>query len=89
MRILIQPPNYSEGGQAELGREIGRAIELLRRAYIPTDGSGTVGYNGDMFAALILRRGQDGTRAVHALKKAGIRASIQLPPAKSPVIRAR
>jgi hypothetical protein len=34
MRILIQPPNHSEGGQAELGREIGRAIELLRRAYI-------------------------------------------------------
>ena len=51
----MQPPNSANGGQADLGREIREAIEVLRYAHIATDGGGSVGYNGDMLGTLFVR----------------------------------
>ncbi len=77
MRIIIQPPNNSSEGFAALSREIRKAIEVLRAAYIPTEGGGTVGTDGNAFGALILRYDDDAPRAIAALTDAGIRASTK------------
>ena len=74
MQIIIQPPNAAHAGQADLGRELRKAIDVLRSAHIPTDGGGSVGYNGDMFGALFLRYKHDSRRALRVLTKAGVRA---------------
>jgi len=77
MRIIIQPPDNSTEGFAALSREIRRALEVLRGAYIPTEGGGTVGTDGNAFGALILRYEADAPKAIVALTEAGIRASTK------------
>ncbi len=76
MRIIIQCPDNSSASFIVLGREISKAMEVLRGAYIPTDGD-AVGWNRDAFGALTLRYPRDASRAIKVLTRAGIKASAE------------
>lgn len=77
MRIIIQPRDNSAESFVDLSHQIRKAIDILRAAYISTEGGGTVGTNGDAFGALILRYDADASKAIAALTKAGIKASTK------------
>jgi len=74
MRIVIRPPNSSDGERAVLAGEIQKAMAVLRSAYIPTDGSGSFERDGEMWGVVILHYHEDGPTALRVLFRAGIRA---------------
>ena len=74
MRILIHPREDAEGGN-NLGDDVRKALEVLRTAYIDTEGGGTVGSNGTATGVVMIRHDSDLAKALATLSKAGIRAS--------------
>jgi len=74
MRIVIKPPNSCDGDRDALAREIKKAVEILRSAYIPTDGGGSFERDGEMWGVVILHYHEDGPTALRVLFRAGIRA---------------
>jgi hypothetical protein len=75
MRILIQPPDHTSGAH-HAADEVSKALEVLQSAFIRTEGGGTVTSNGTVTGVLVVSSNDDGPKAVDALAKAGIRASI-------------
>jgi len=69
MRIVIRP-TVDENGRVAV--DLWKALEVLRADNIQTEGAGTFGQDMDAYGVVILMHGADVTRAVAALKKAGI-----------------
>ncbi len=74
MRILIQPPE-ADGGAHHVGDEVRRALEILARAAVKTDGGGTVSSDQGVTGVLVLSSDGDASRALQTLAQAGIKAS--------------
>jgi hypothetical protein len=74
MRILIQPPEANSGAH-HVGDEVRRALDVLNRAFIKTDGGGTVSSDGGVTGVLVLSSEGDASRALERLAQAGIKAS--------------
>jgi hypothetical protein len=72
MRIVIQTNGRDH---AALSCEVRRAIGVLRNAYIPTDGGGTISSDDGEFGAIILRHEGDAVKALETLTQAGIKAA--------------
>jgi hypothetical protein len=72
MRILLQPPR-PDAPSFEVDFEIQKALVALHGYSIGIRGAGRF---GDGAAAIVLQRDTDLTRALTALRKAGIRASM-------------
>ena len=75
MRILIQPPDQASGAR-HAGEEVSKALEVLSAAYIKTEGGGTVSSDGTVTGVVVVSSDDDGPKALEALARAGIRASI-------------
>jgi hypothetical protein len=74
MRILIEPPDHIAGAP-HAGDEVRKALEILQAAYIKTEG-GTITSDGTVTGVIVVSSDDDGSDALEALGKAGIRASI-------------
>jgi hypothetical protein len=75
MRILIQPPDPN--AEAHLfGDEVRRALDVLSRAYVKTEGGGTVTGIDGITGIIMLTNAADRSNAIAILAEAGIRASI-------------
>ncbi|HLI82147.1 MAG TPA: hypothetical protein VKV03_19300 [Candidatus Binataceae bacterium] len=75
MRILIQPPDDTAGAH-HAGDEVRKALETLQAAFIRTEGGGTVSSDGAVTGVIVVSSDNDAPKALDALGKAGIRASI-------------
>jgi len=74
MRILLQPSNLN--GARHAGDVVRDALEILQAAFIRTDGGGTVSSNGMTTGVVVISSDDNVPKALAALAKAGIRASI-------------
>ncbi len=73
MRILIEP---DPGTEFNVSNEVRRALDVLHAAYILTDGGGTLQSGDQVTGVIMLRFDQDASKALEALARAGIKASI-------------
>jgi len=75
MRIMIQPPDHTSGAR-HAGEEVSKALEVLNDAFIKTEGGGTMTGDGIVTGVVVLGSDDDAAKALDALGKAGIKASI-------------
>jgi hypothetical protein len=75
MRILIQPA-HPAADIAQASDEIHRALEVLEAAHIKTQGGGTIESDGSVTGVLVLRFDDDAAKAIEALARGGIKATI-------------
>jgi len=81
MRILIQPPDHVSGAR-RVDEEVSKALEVLRDAFIKTEGGGTVSAgsivagDGAVTGVIVISSRDDASKALDALAKAGIRAAL-------------
>jgi hypothetical protein len=75
MRILIHLSNDTEG-PINPSDEVRGALEVLRAAYIKTEGGATVESNGVVSGVVMNRNDSDLAKALAILGQSGIKASI-------------
>ena len=74
MRILIQPTDPTAGAHL-VGDQVRRALDVLSRAHIKTEGGGTITGHDGITGIIMISDDADASDAIAALANAGIKAS--------------
>lgn len=74
MRILIRPADLNATTHL-VGDEVRRALDVLSRAHIKTEGGGTITGHDGITGIIMISDDADASDAIAALANAGIKAS--------------